>query len=161
MIADTVMQKVIMESLSNGVMREMIRGPKGISRCVRLVSNFFEAVKTTFFEDWHGHKPATSRLLHGTGIQALGDVMEVLAQRSDARSVEEFREGIQCLRGKTAWTSGEWNFSGETRRWNSLQNVNRDVALLKHYLVGVVKADQRRRRKSVPAPLLEPEAGTS
>jgi len=87
--------------------------------------------------------------------------MEVLAQRSDARSVEEFREGIQCLRGKTAWTSGEWNFSGETRRWNSLQNVNRDVALLKHYLVGVVKADQRRRRKSVPAPLLEPEAGTS
>jgi DGQHR domain-containing protein len=161
MIADTVMQKVIMESLSNGVMRELIRGPKGISRCVRLVSNFYEAVKTTFVEDWHGHKPSTSRLLHGAGIQALGDVMEVLAQRSEARSVEEFREGIACLKGKTAWTSGEWNFSGETRRWNSLQNVNRDIALLKHYLVGVVKADQRRRRKLAPAPLLEPEAGAA
>lgn len=160
-ITDTVMQKIIMESLNNGVMREMVRGPKGVARCVRFVSNFFEAVKTTFPEDWHGHKPASSRLLHGAGIQAMGDVMEVLAQRAEARSVEEFREGISCLKGKTAWTSGEWNFDGEVRRWKSLQNVNRDVALLKHYLVGVVKGDQRRRSKGAPAPLLEPEAGSA
>jgi DGQHR domain-containing protein len=159
MIADTVMQKIIMESLNNGVMREMVRGPKGVARCVRLVSNFFEAVKTTFPEAWHGHKPATSRLLHGAGIQAMGDVMEVLAQRAGARTVEDFREGITCLKGKTAWTSGEWDFDGEVRRWQSLQNVNRDVALLKHYLVSLVKVDQRRRSKAAPAPLLEPEAG--
>lgn len=158
MIADTVMQRVIMESLTNGVMRELIPGPKGIGRCVRLLSNFFEAVKTTFFEDWHGHKPATSRLLHGAGIQAMGDVMEVLAQRVDARSVEEFREGLTCLKGRTAWTSGEWEFDGETRRWNSLQNVNRDVALLKHHLVGIVKADLRTKAKAAPVPLLEPAA---
>ena len=161
MIADTVMQKIIMESLTNGVMRDLIQGSKGIARCVRIVSNFFEAVKTTFPDAWHGQKPATSRLLHGAGIQALGDVMEVLAQRNDARSVDEFREGIECLKGHTAWTSGEWNFSGEIRKWNSLQNVNRDVALLKHHLIGVVKADQRKRRKAAPAPLLEPEAGTA
>lgn len=159
MIADTVMQKVIMESLNNGVMRELIRGPKGIARCVRLVSNFFEAVKSTFYEDWHVQTPATSRLLHGAGIQAMGDVMEVLAQRAEARSVEEFRQGIACLKGKTAWTSGEWNFEGEVRRWKSLQNVNRDVALLKHYLIGIVKADQRERRKAALAPRQETEAG--
>ena len=158
MIADTVIQKVIMESLTNGVMRDLIRGPKGVARCVRLVSNFFEAVKTIFFEDWHGHKPATSRLLHGTGIQAMGDVMEVLAQLADARKVEEFREGLTCLRGRTAWTSGSWEFNGETRRWNSLQNVNRDITLLKHHLVGIVKADLRTRAKAAPAPLLEPAA---
>lgn len=155
MIADTVMQRIIMESLSNGVLRELARGPHGVQRCVRILSNFFEAVKTTFPLDWHGQTPATSRLLHGAGIQALGDVMEVLAQRSDARSVEEFREGLECLKGKTAWTSGEWNFDGEVRRWKSLQNINRDVALLKHYLVGIVKADLRSRRKAAPTPLLE------
>ncbi|MDF0541197.1 DGQHR domain-containing protein DpdB [Sphingobium sp. H39-3-25] len=155
MIADTVMQKVIMESLTNGVLRELIRGPKGLERCVRLVSNFFDGVKKTFPDAWHGQKPATSRLLHGAGIQAVGDVMEVLAQRAEARTVEDFRIGLECLKGRTAWTEGEWNFDGEVRRWNSLQNVNRDVALLKHYLVGVVKADQRRRRVSLPAPLLE------
>ena len=154
MIADTVMQKVIMESLNNGVLREMIRGPKGVERCVRLVSNFFEAVKKTFPDEWHGHKPETSRLLHGAGIQAMGDVMEVLAQSARARTIEEFREGLECLKGKTAWTSGEWNFDGEIRRWKSLQNVNRDVALLNHYLAGLVKAEQRRRRKAAAVPLL-------
>lgn len=160
-IADTVMQKIIMESLSNGIMRELIRGHKGEERCVRLVSNFFDAVKKVFPEAWHGQKPATSRLLHGAGIQALGDVMEVLAQRAEARSIEDFREGLECLKGKTAWTSGEWELGGEVRRWNSLQNVNRDIALLKHYLVGIVKADQRKKRKAAPAPLLERTAGSA
>jgi DGQHR domain-containing protein len=161
MIADTVMQKIVIESLSNGVLRELIHGPKGVERCVRLVSNFFEAVKKTFPEAWHGHEPATSRLLHGAGVQAMADVMEVLVQRGEARSVEEFREGLECLKGKTAWTRGEWNFEDEVRRWNSLQNVNRDVALLKHYLVGLIKVDLRKRRKIGLVPLLEPSSGAA
>src|SRR3546814_7914094 len=80
----------------------------------------------------------------------MGDVMEVLAQRADARTADEFYDGLLCLQGRTAWTSGDWEFDGETRRWKSLQHVNRDVALLKHYLVGIVKADQRWRRKAEP-----------
>lgn len=154
-IADTVIQRIIMDSLSNGVMRELMRAPDGSDRCVRLISNFFEAVKQVFPTAWHGQTPKSSRLVHGVGIQAMGDVMEVIAERAAARSVEEFREGLECLRGKAAWTEGEWNLGGERRRWNSLQNVNRDVAELKHYLVGLVKADQRARRRPAPAPLLE------
>jgi DGQHR domain-containing protein len=159
MITDTVMQKIIMESLNNGVMREIVEGPKGIARCVRLVSNFFEAVKDTFPDAWHGQKPATSRLLHGAGIQAMGDVMEVLAQRAGARSVEEFREGLECLKGKTAWTDGEWHFDGEVRRWRSLQNINRDIALLKHYLIAILKADLRKRRNSALFPATDLKNG--
>ena len=158
-IADTVMQKIIMESLANGEMRELIQEAHGEDECVQLVSNFFEAVKRAFPDAWHGHKPNTSRLLHGAGIQAMGDVMEVLAQRANARSVEDFQSGLECLREQTAWTSGEWNFDGEVRRWNSLQNVNRDVALLKHYLVGLIKADLRKKRRPAPAPLFEQENG--
>lgn len=158
-IADTVVQKIIMESLTNGVMRELIDTPRGRDRCVRLVSNFFEAVKKVFPEAWHGQKPATSRLLHGAGIQAMGDVMEVLAARTDAKSVEDFREGLECLRGRTAWTGGAWEIGGEVRRWNSLQNVNRDVALLKHYLVSIVKADLRQRARGASAPLFEQTEG--
>jgi DGQHR domain-containing protein len=154
-IADTVIQKIIMESLSNGVMRDLIRRAKGEDECVRLVSNFFEAVKRVFPDAWHGHKPTTSRLVHGAGIQALGDVMEVLAQRANARTIEDFMSGIACLKDKTAWTAGEWEIGGEVRRWNSLQNVNRDVAILKHYLVGLIKADLRQKRQAAPAPLFE------
>ncbi|PYD61777.1 hypothetical protein CFR73_01720 [Novacetimonas maltaceti] len=154
-ISDTVMQKIIMESLSNGVMRDLSRGPHGQDRCVKLISNFFQAVKNVFPDAWHGHKPSSSRLLHGAGIQAMGDVMEVLAERANAREVADFQSGLQCLRDRTAWTAGEWQFDGEVRRWNSLQNINRDVALLKHYLVGIVKADIRRNRKPAAAPLLD------
>jgi DGQHR domain-containing protein len=157
-IADTVMQKVIMGSLSNGVMRDIISQPKGADKCVRLISNFFEAVKRIFPEAWHGHKPASSRLIHGAGMQAMGDVMEVLAERTGARSADEFQAGLECLRDKTSWTEGEWELGGEIRPWNSLQNVNRDVALLKHYLIGIVKADLRRKRQAAPAPLFEQAA---
>lgn len=160
-IADTVIQKIVLESLSNGVMRELIDTPRGKDRCVRLVSNFFDAVKKVFPEAWHGHKPSTSRLLHGAGIQAMGDVMEVLAKRAEARSIEDFQAGLECLRGKTAWTEGQWEINDEVRRWNSLQNVNRDVALLKHYLVNIVKADFRRRSRNATLPLLEDAGNVS
>jgi DGQHR domain-containing protein len=155
-IADTVIQKIIMESLSNGVMRDLIKRKGGPDKCVRLVSNFFEAVKRVWPDAWWGHKPSTSRLIHGAGIQAMGDVMEVLAERGEASTIDEFQAGLQCLVGKTAWTEGEWVLSGEIRRWNGIQNINRDIALLKHYLVGIVKADLRKKRKPAPTPLLEP-----
>ncbi|WP_287376884.1 DGQHR domain-containing protein DpdB [Mesorhizobium sp.] len=158
-IADTVIQKIIMESLANGVMRELIKSHDGETSCVRLISNFFDGVKRAFPEAWHGHNPSSSRLLHGAGIQAMGDVMEVLAQRGSARTVNDFQDGLQCLRGKTAWTEGKWELGGEVRGWNALQNVNRDISLLKHYLVGVVKADQRQRRKAAPTPLLDRAVG--
>lgn len=155
MIADTIIQKVIMDSLSNGVMRELIAQPRGETACVRLMSNFFDAVKQVFPEAWHGQTPKTSRLLHGAGIQAMGDVMEVLAERAEARTVEQFREGLLCLQGKTAWSGGEWHLGEEVRRWNGLQNVNQDVALLKHYLVGIVKSNLRKKRKTLTLSLFE------
>ncbi len=157
-ISDTVMQKIIMESLSDGVMRGLIRSRGGERACVNLVSNFFEAVKRTFRLEWEGHTPASSRLRHGAGILALGAVMEILAERTNAREADEFEAGLACLKDRTAWASGAWDFDGEVRRWNSLQNVNRDIALLTHYLTSIVKADLRAKRQLGPAPLLEAAA---
>lgn len=158
-IVDTIMQKLLMESLSDGMLRELINQKNGEAKCVHFVSEFFAAVQRVFPKDWHGHTPKTSRLLHGAGIQALGDVMEILAARTGAKTADEFAEGLKCLEDKAKWTAGEWELGGEVRKWNSLQNVNRDVALLKHYLVGVVKADLRQKRRAAPAPLLDAVAG--
>jgi hypothetical protein len=157
-ISDTVMQRIIMESLSDGVMRSLVRSKRGDQACVELVSNFFEAVKRTFPSEWEGQTATTSRLRHGAGILAMGAVMEILAGRVDASSVEDFEAGLACLKGKTAWTSGSWDFDGEERRWNSIQNINRDIALLTHHLTSIVKADLRAKRREAPAPLLEAAA---
>lgn len=154
-IADTIVQRIFMESLSDGVMRGLIRTKGGDRACVDLVSNFFEATKRIFKHEWEGQTPATSRLRHGAGILAMGAVMEILAERTGARAVEEFEGGLACLVGRTHWTSGSWDFDGEVRRWNSIQNINRDITLLTHHLTSIVKADLRAKRRASPAPLLQ------
>ena len=143
-------------------MRELIREPGGERKCLTLVSNYFRAVQKTFPEDWFGHKPATSRLVHGAGIQAMGHVMEVLALLDGARKADEFAEGLQVLRGRTAWRSGSWDFGGgDVRHWKAIQNLNRDVVSLAHHLISIVRADIRARSgPPKPAPLLDALTGT-
>jgi DGQHR domain-containing protein len=154
-ISDTVIQRIFMESLSDGVMRNLIRTKNGDRACIDLISNFFEAAKRTFPGAWEGQTAASSRLRHGAGILAMGAVMEILAERTGARSAEEFEAGLACLKGRTAWTEGTWDFDGEVRRWNSIQNINRDITLLTHHLTSIVKADLRSKRRAAPAPLLQ------
>ncbi|MCB2399363.1 DGQHR domain-containing protein DpdB [Rhizobium ruizarguesonis] len=150
-IRDTAIQRVIINSLSDGVMRELIREPDGADLCFKLISDFYGAVQYVFRKEWVDHTPKTSRLVHGAGIMSLGYVMELLALLDGARTSDEFSKGLACLIDNTAWTSGEWNFGENDRRnWKSVQNVNRDIVTLAQYLVGIVRADIKRRRSQAP-----------
>jgi hypothetical protein len=83
--------------------------------------------------------------------------MEVSALLDGARDHEQFAYGLACLKGRTAWTSGHWDFdNSDTRHWKAIQNINRDVMLLAQHMIGIVRADIRKRRGSLaPAPLLD------
>lgn len=155
-VRDTAIQRVIMNSVNDGAMRTLLRRPNGRDVCLKLVADFYHAVKTVFATDWHRHTPKTSRLVHGAGIVALGYVMEVLFDLDDARTQEEFERGLMCLRGRTAWTSGEWELAGgDKRHWRAIQNVNRDIVLLAQHLIDIVRADIRARHASAePTPML-------
>jgi DGQHR domain-containing protein len=150
-ISDAAIQRVIMNSLSDGMMREYLSreepGP-AVQHCLDLVSDFYAAVGKVFPEAWlDKHTPKTSRLVHGAGIVAMGYVMEVLALLDGARRPEEFAHGLGCLVDRTAWTSGEWDFGGgDIRHWRAIQNVNRDIVLLAQHLIGIVRAEIRARR---------------
>jgi hypothetical protein len=50
-----------------------------------------------------------------------------------------FARGLRLLKGRTAWTAGEWVFGAERRRWNGLQNVPSDVRQLSFHLVADLK----------------------
>jgi hypothetical protein len=157
-ISDTAIQKVIMNSLNDGVLRDLMRSENGRERSLKLISEFYKAVQSVFPEAWWGHTPKTSRLVHGAGISALGYVMEILATLDGARSWEDFAKGMGCLDGRTAWTGGHWDFGGgDVRHWKAIQNVNRDIATLAQFLVAVVRGDLRVRRSPPPqpAPLLD------
>lgn len=146
-IRDTAIQRVIMNSLNDGIMRELIRRDCGEEKCFRVISAYYGAVKKVFEKDWEGHTPKTSRLVHGAGIMSLGYVMEVLALLDAAQTHEEFGRGLAVLVGDTAWTGGEWDFgNGDRRHWKAIQNVNRDIVMLAQYLIGIVRADLKKRR---------------
>lgn len=135
-IRDTALQKVIMNSASDGAIRGFVNEQDYVERSFSLISEFFWAVRKNFSPDWEGMTPKTSRLVHGAGIVAMGYVMELLHSRTGAISREQFQEGLTLLKDKTAWTSGRWCFSDEdVRPWNGIANTPRDTEVLANYLV--------------------------
>ena len=139
-IRDTVLQRVVMNSLSDGALRLYASEDRLLIRQgAKLMSEFYHAVQHVFAKDWVGKTPKTSRLVHGCGIVALGYVMDYLNGITGAANREEFASGLRLLKGRTAWCEGEWEFADERRRWNGLQNVPADIRQLSMYLVQVLK----------------------
>lgn len=142
-ISDTAIQKIVMNSATDGVIRSILNNPDYISESAALIDRFFHALLTVFPEAINGHKPSTSRLVHGAGIVAMGFAMEYICTRFSDNSVKTFTDGLSPLAqsGVTAWTDGHWDFSDSDRRpWNKVQNVPQDVMTLASYLVRKLKA---------------------
>lgn len=139
-ISDNAIQKVIINSLHDGILREFMRSPDGPKNSFQLISDYYRAVSLVFRDAWDGRKPKNSRLLHGAGMVAMGYVMEVLALSQGSRTWEDFQKGLAPLVGKTAWIDGVWDFSpGDQRAWNSIQNTPGDIMTLAHYLMRVMR----------------------
>ena len=144
-IRDTVLQRVIMNSLSDGALRLYADDDRRLlDRGTQLISEYFHAVRHVFAGDWEGRTPKTSRLVHGAGIIAMGYVMEELAAHG-ADDRDAFARGLRLLKGRTAWCEGEWQFGDERRRWNGLQNVPADVRQLSLHLVQEVRRARARQ----------------
>jgi DGQHR domain-containing protein len=142
-IRDTAIQRVIMNSVSDGAIRDFKGQDNESDLAFKLVSDFYGAIQDVFADDWKGHNPKTSRLVHGAGIVAMGYVMELLYARDSARDRAAFRKGLAALKGRTAWTQGSWKFSDvEVVPWNAVQNVQRQIMALAQYLVTVVKRNR-------------------
>lgn len=141
-ISSNAIQKVIMNSRSNGAIRDFGRDEDSSKQALKLVGDFYGAVMDVFPEAWIGMGPRTSRLKHSVGIIALGYAMEMAYAVHGARTRADFREALQCLTldGLCAWTSGTWVFSREeSRPWDKLQNTPPDIRLLSDYLVRLVR----------------------
>jgi len=88
-----------MNSLSDGIMRELIRRDCGEEKCFSLVSEFYRAVQLDFSGRMARAHPKTSRLVHGAGIVALGYVMELLGSPRRRATSEEFARGPRHFKG--------------------------------------------------------------
>ena len=55
--------------------------------------------------------------------------------------------GRMALDGRTAWTSGSWDFgNGDVRHWKAVNVTSSDVALLTKHVESIVRRDLRARR---------------
>lgn len=141
-ISSNAVQRVIMNSRSNGALRDIARGEDAAKKSLKLIADFYGAVMDLFPEAWVGMSPRTSRLKHSVGIIALGYAMEMAYALHGARTRDDFREKLSCLTvdGLCAWTSGTWVFSEEEQRpWDRLQNTPPDIRMLSDYLVRLVR----------------------
>src|SRR3546814_13036146 len=75
-IKDTILQRLLMNSLSDGALRAYHGNSKALhKKGVDLISEYFHAVRHVFHDAWDGHTTKTYRLVHGVGFHAMGLVM--------------------------------------------------------------------------------------
>lgn len=143
-VKDTVVQKAIMNSEAAGAIQVVMHQKHGSDKAAELVSNFFHAVRETFPQDWEGHKPTTSRLVHGAGIVAMGYVMDEVYARNKSMSIASFKKGLEPLVGKTAWTKGSWKFSkDQIIPWDHVEFTPRQYLQLAEHLVATIRNESK------------------
>lgn len=150
-ISDTAMQKLVMNSASDGAIRELIQYEDREDRAVELVNEYFEAVGEVFGGEWFGMSPRVSRLRHGAGIVAMGFVMDLIYATHFATKSQHFKPTLELLKPHTAWTSGTWKLDDSELLWNDIQNTPSDIDMLTRFLVNTTKRQLRKMRRAANA----------
>lgn len=96
---------------------------------------YWSAVRATFPEAW-GKAPAQSRLMHGTGIRAMGRLMDRVVSAFHPREPDlrgHLEQELRKIAPVCRWTSGRWEEL--ELDWREVQNVPRHLRLLSSLLV--------------------------
>lgn len=158
LLQDTVLQKIIMDSLVGGALRGFISTSRAqfteeidietdaFERGFKLISNFYGAVQEVFDVEWINQTPRSSRLVHGVGLVGMSFVMEYIHAIDGAFEKEDFLPALHILEPSTSWTQGYWTLDGEELKWNSLQFLPKHYRALGNHLVRVLKQHRRQIR---------------
>jgi len=139
MVKDNSVLKMLSNSLSDGALFHYRSGGEDgpdVDAMFALLCSFWEAVKTVFPEAW-GKNPRQSRLMHGAGIVAVGNLMDHLTakySRKGIPSASYFAKRLTLVAPYCAWVQGTWKIPKNRRKWNEVQNTRQDVALLTEFL---------------------------
>jgi DGQHR domain-containing protein len=113
-----------------------------VEAMARVVRVFFSGVERVWPYAWNGN-PWNSRLVHGVGISAMGNLMDVIMDEVDSESPRAVSSVVRRLRKierGCAWTEGRWRKLDCA--WDQLQNTSQDKRRLAHYLL----SEYERRR---------------
>ena len=139
-ITDTSIVNMIDESLksSSGCLfpyRNMATNETDFEGICAILTTYWSAVRDVFPDAW-GKPPGKSRLMGGTGIRAMGRLMDKIMPSinvSKRNSRNAVRKELSRIADQCRWTSGHWEDLGV--KWNDLQNVPRHINLLSNFLI--------------------------
>jgi hypothetical protein len=139
-VADASIIKMLEESLTtpSGCLfayHNISTGETDFDSIWAILLAFWSAVRDVFPDAW-GQPPSQSRLMHGTGIRAMGRLMDRIASGFHPRD-PDLRDHLQYeLRKLTPicrWTFGRWEEIDLD--WKEIQNVPRHLRLLSNLLI--------------------------
>lgn len=137
-IRDNSMLRMLDASLSDGALAKYENGGKrAFSTMVLLLKRFWGAVAETWPDAW-GVSPRRSRLMHGAGVIAVGNLMDhIVAKYPRTQQIptsDYLVERLARVVPACAWNHGVWRFPDGDVAWNGLQNTNQDVERLREWL---------------------------
>jgi len=97
--------------------------------------SYWSAVRATFPEAW-GKPPSQSRLMHGTGLRAMGRLMDRMVSGFHPQEPDlcgHLEQELKKVAPVCRWTSGRWEEL--ELDWREIQNVPRHLSLLSNLLV--------------------------
>ena len=139
-ITDTIIVQMLEESLTtpSGCLfpfRNPSTGETDFTGLWQVLLLYWTAVRDTFPGAW-GKPPAQSRLMHGTGIRAMGRLMDRLMAAVDPGhddAAAQMRAELALLAPRCRWTSGRWEELD--LRWNQVENLPRHRTELSSFLI--------------------------
>lgn len=134
-VVDMVRARIVETSGCLFAYRNVATGETDSEIVMRLLIAYWNAVQTTFPDAW-GIPANRSRLMHGAGLRAMGNLMDAILPRLDPHSAEldaAIALELAYIAPLCRWTSGEWEGLGMP--WNAVENTTRSVRLLSNHLV--------------------------
>jgi DGQHR domain-containing protein len=116
--------------------RNVSTGETDTEVVLRVLIAYWSAVRSTFPTAW-GLPPTKSRLMHGAGIKAMGNLMDAIIGRLNPFS-PELRTAVEGELARIAplcrWTDGNWE-GLQNLPWNQVENTGRSIKLISNYLL--------------------------
>jgi DGQHR domain-containing protein len=140
-IADASVVKMLQESLTSPTgclfpYRNIAVNSTDMDGIWAVLMVYWRAVKHVFSDAW-GKAPAKSRLMHGTGIRAMGRLMDKVMASINPRhegALEMVEHELRLVAPGCHWTQGRWP-DLDNLRWDEVQNVPKHIRLLSNSLM--------------------------
>lgn len=110
-------------------------GETDYENILKIIYIYWNGVKKVFYEDW-GKPTNQSRLMHGTGIYAIGALMDTIMRNvnpNDKKIEHRVTKELSKLKPYCKWSHGTWDELG--LEWNDVQNISKHKTMLTAYLI--------------------------